>query len=82
MNEEPKYACVDTFYKFAERKGYKVNNFKLTERHNRKGRYFYAEVAFIVPIKEKSKLMDIIEDIEKDTYDNCSAEAQKEEVSE
>lgn len=74
------YDHVAAIYDFAKDHGYKVQDFNTMERQNKRGRYNYVKVAFVVPIEEPRKLEKIIAEIEEGLQDDNSAEAQKDEV--
>ena len=74
------YDHVAAIYDFAKENGYKVQDFNTSERRNKRGRYNYVKVAFVVPIAEEKphkRLEDFIAEVEAAVD---SAEAQKDEV--
>lgn len=67
------YDHVAAIYDFAKDHGYKVQDFNTMERQNKRGRYNYVRVAFVVPVEEH------IAELEADLNDQGD-EAQKDEV--
>ena len=46
------YDHVAAIYDFAKEHGFKVQDFNTMERRNRRGRYNYVKVAFVVPVED------------------------------
>ena len=46
------YEHVAAIYDFAKEHGFKVQDFNTMERRNRRGRYNYVKVAFVVPVED------------------------------
>lgn len=63
MNDNVNYDHVAAFYEFAKENGYKVQNFKVSERKNKKGPYHFVEAAYIVSFEEH-ELLELINEIE------------------
>ncbi len=77
------YDHVAAIYEFAKQQGFKVQDFNTMERQNKRGRYSYVKVAFVVPIDEEEphkSLEEHIAELEDDLNINQGDEAQKEEV--
>ena len=75
------YDHVAAIYDFAKEHGYKVQDFNTMERQNKRGRYNYVRVAFVVPVEEPHKtLEEHIAELEADLNINQGDEAQKVEV--
>lgn len=60
------YDHVAAIYDFAKDHGYKVQDFNTMERQNKRGRYNYVRVAFVVPCEQPRTLEKLIEAIESD----------------